>query len=69
MRGPTLTTVAERRDAICRLLPYRDRGIFAAKFSGKGACERHPKGEEIVQILEEGRRFTSSPPTAGRSWS
>ena len=53
LRGRTPTTaVAERREAICRLLPYRDGGIFAAKFSGKGAWERHPQGEEIVQILE-----------------
>jgi len=53
LRGRTPTTaVAERREAICRLLPYRDGGIIAAKFSGKGASERHPQGEEIVQILE-----------------
>lgn len=50
-RTPT-TTPAERRESICRLLAYRDGGIFAAKFSGKGAWERHPQGEEIVQILE-----------------
>jgi mannose-6-phosphate isomerase-like protein (cupin superfamily) len=50
-RRPT-TTAAERQGAMSRLLPYRDGGIFAAKFSGKGAWERHPQGEEIVQILE-----------------
>jgi mannose-6-phosphate isomerase-like protein (cupin superfamily) len=50
-RTPT-TTAAERREAISRLLPYRDGGIFAAKFSGKGAWERHPQGEEIVHIVE-----------------
>jgi len=50
-RSPT-TTAAERGESICRLLPYRDGAIFAAKFSGKGAWERHPQGEEIVHILE-----------------
>jgi mannose-6-phosphate isomerase-like protein (cupin superfamily) len=50
-RTPT-TTAAERGEAISRLLPYRDGAIFAAKFSGKGAWERHPQGEEIVHIVE-----------------
>jgi uncharacterized cupin superfamily protein len=50
-RSPT-TTAAERREAISRLLPYRDGAVFAAKFSGKGAWERHPQGDEIVHIVE-----------------
>ena len=50
-RTPT-TTAAERRESISRLLPYRDRAIFAAKFSGRGAWERHPQGDEIVHIVE-----------------
>jgi quercetin dioxygenase-like cupin family protein len=50
-RSPT-TTAAERSQSMSRLLPYRDGAIFAAKFSGKGAWERHPQGEEIVHILE-----------------
>jgi len=33
------------------LSPYRDGAVFAAKFAGKGAWERHPQGEEIVQIV------------------
>ena len=49
-RTPT-TTASERRQSISRLLPYRDGAIFAAKFSGKGAWERHPRGEEIVHIV------------------
>ena len=49
-RTPT-TTASERRESISRLLPYRDGAIFAAKFSGKGAWERHPQGEEIVHIV------------------
>jgi quercetin dioxygenase-like cupin family protein len=50
-RTPT-TSAAEREDAIARLAPYRDGAIFVAKFSGKGAWERHPNGDEIVQILD-----------------
>jgi quercetin dioxygenase-like cupin family protein len=50
-RSPT-TDAAERQESIARLVPYRDGAIFAAKFSGKGAWERHPQGEEIVHILE-----------------
>src|SRR5882724_11320656 len=49
-RTPT-TTAVERREAMSALLPYRDGAIFAAKFSGKGAWERHPQGEEIVHIV------------------
>jgi quercetin dioxygenase-like cupin family protein len=35
-----------------QLAPYRDSTIFAIKSSGKTAWERHPDGEEFVQILE-----------------
>jgi mannose-6-phosphate isomerase-like protein (cupin superfamily) len=50
-RTPT-STAAERQEAISRLVPYRDGAIFAAKFSGKGAWERHPQGDEIVHVVE-----------------
>jgi len=43
---------AERKEAIARLAPYRDGAVFAAKFAGTGAWERHPQGDEIVQIIE-----------------
>lgn len=49
-RTPT-TNAAARRDSFSALLPYRDGAVFAAKFSGKGAWERHPQGDEIVQIV------------------
>ena len=49
-RTPT-TNAAAREDSFSALLPYRDGAVFAAKFSGKGAWERHPQGEEIVQIV------------------
>ena len=53
LRGRTPETPeSEREGAFARLAPYRDGGIFAAKFAGEGAWERHPNGDEIVQIVE-----------------
>jgi mannose-6-phosphate isomerase-like protein (cupin superfamily) len=49
-RTPT-TNAAARRECFSSLLPYRDGAVFAAKFSGKSAWERHPQGDEIVQIV------------------
>ena len=43
---------AERKEAMARLAPYRDGAVFAAKFTGTGAWERHPQGDEIVQIID-----------------
>jgi mannose-6-phosphate isomerase-like protein (cupin superfamily) len=43
---------AEKKGAFARLAPFRDGAVFAAKFAGNGAWERHPQGEEIVQIVE-----------------
>jgi mannose-6-phosphate isomerase-like protein (cupin superfamily) len=50
-RTPT-STDADREGAFARLAPYRDGAIFAAKFSGTSAWERHPQGDEIVQIVD-----------------
>jgi mannose-6-phosphate isomerase-like protein (cupin superfamily) len=53
LRGRTPeTTQAERQGAFARLAPYRDGAIFTAKFAGDGAWERHPNGDEIVQIVD-----------------
>lgn len=46
------TPAAEREGAFARLTPYRDGAIFAAKFAGESAWERHPNGDEIVQIVD-----------------
>jgi quercetin dioxygenase-like cupin family protein len=50
-RTPTSSEV-EREGAFARLAPYRDGAIFSAKFAGVSAWERHPQGDEIVQIVE-----------------
>ena len=53
LRGRTPETPeAEREGAFAKLSSYRDGGVFAAKFAGNSAWERHPKGDEIVQIVE-----------------
>ena len=48
------TTEAERQQsgAFRTLAPYRDGNIYSAKFSGNAAWERHPNGDELVQIID-----------------
>ena len=48
------STEAERRatGAFVTLTPYRDGNIYSAKFSGRAAWERHPNGDELVQIVD-----------------
>jgi mannose-6-phosphate isomerase-like protein (cupin superfamily) len=47
------TTEAERKasGAFVTLTPFRDGNIYSAKFSGRAAWERHPNGDELVQIV------------------
>ena len=52
-RRPEMTE-ADRKEtgAFTTLAPFRDGNIFSAKFSGDGAWERHPNGDELVQIVD-----------------
>jgi mannose-6-phosphate isomerase-like protein (cupin superfamily) len=53
LRGRTpQTTSADRVGTSVQLAPYRDGALFTSKFSGKGAWERHMKGDELVHILD-----------------
>ena len=55
LRGRTpQMTEAERKAtrAFATLAPFRDGNIFSAKFAGDGAWERHPNGDELVQIVD-----------------
>jgi mannose-6-phosphate isomerase-like protein (cupin superfamily) len=53
LRGRTPTTTrAERQGSFAALAAYRDGAIFASKSAGKGAWERHPGGDELVQVLD-----------------
>jgi mannose-6-phosphate isomerase-like protein (cupin superfamily) len=45
------TTGSDRKGSSAQLAAYRDGSIFTTKFNGIGAWERHPKGDEFVQIL------------------
>jgi quercetin dioxygenase-like cupin family protein len=38
--------------AFVTLAPYRDGNIYSAKFTGEAAWERHPNGDELVQIID-----------------
>src|SRR6266851_660660 len=52
-RRPDMTE-ADRKgtNAFATLTPFRDGNIFSAKFAGNGAWERHPNGDELVQVIE-----------------
>src|SRR5260370_31540620 len=52
-RTPQMTEVERKGSgAFATLAPFRDGNIFSAKFSGDGAWERHPNGDELVQIVD-----------------
>src|ERR1700726_3054148 len=52
-RRPESTEVERQASGAFRTLaPYRDGNIYSAKFSGDAAWERHPNGDELVQIVD-----------------
>jgi mannose-6-phosphate isomerase-like protein (cupin superfamily) len=50
-------TDEESQKSFATLSGYRDGGIFATHFSGSSGWERHPNGDEVVQILVGATRF------------
>jgi mannose-6-phosphate isomerase-like protein (cupin superfamily) len=55
LRDRTPDMLEEAREAsggFTTLSPFRDGNLFSAKFSGSGAWERHPNGDELVQVME-----------------
>ena len=50
-------TDAESLKSFATLAAYRDGGIFATHFRGSSGWERHPHGDEVVQILAGATRF------------
>ena len=57
-RRPEMTeTDRKGTSAFATLTPFRDGNIFSAKFSGAGSWERHPNGDELVQVVEGETRF------------
>jgi mannose-6-phosphate isomerase-like protein (cupin superfamily) len=52
-RGRTpQSTMADRKGSAVRLASYRDGGLLATKFAGRGHWERHPPGDELIHVLE-----------------
>ena len=45
------TTNEEAKNAFALLSGYSDGGIYVAHYSGFSEWERHPKGDEFVQVL------------------
>jgi mannose-6-phosphate isomerase-like protein (cupin superfamily) len=53
LRGRTpQSTMADRKGSSARLASFRDGVLFATKFTGKGHWECHPKGDELVHVLD-----------------
>ena len=55
MRGrrPETTEIERQKSGgFATLAPFRDGNIYSARFSGDGAWERHPNGDELVQIVD-----------------
>jgi mannose-6-phosphate isomerase-like protein (cupin superfamily) len=55
LKGRRPDMLEEERKAsggFATLSPFRDGNLFSAKFSGDGAWERHPNGDELVQVIE-----------------
>ena len=46
------TPLTDTKGMFARVADYRDGGIFTGGFSGTSQWERHPNGDEIVQILK-----------------
>lgn len=45
------TTNEQAKNAFALLSEYRDGGIYIAHYSGFSEWEKHPKGDEFVQVL------------------
>ena len=46
------TTSDQRAGTAAQLARYRDGALFTSKFTGLGAWERHPNGDELVHIID-----------------
>ncbi len=53
LKGRTPTSAGDELDgAFGTLLRSDESGIFTACFQGKSAWERHPNGDELVQVVQ-----------------
>jgi mannose-6-phosphate isomerase-like protein (cupin superfamily) len=52
-RTPEMTEADRKASGgFATLAPFRDGNIYSAKFAGDAAWERHPNGDELVQIVD-----------------
>jgi quercetin dioxygenase-like cupin family protein len=59
LRARSASTPADQvKAAFAVLAPFRDGSVFAGRFSGETAWERHAKGDELVQILDGAATLT-----------
>ena len=59
LRGRSRRTPAEEVTAAFAVLaPFRDGSVFAGRFSGETAWERHRKGDELVHVLDGAATLT-----------
>jgi mannose-6-phosphate isomerase-like protein (cupin superfamily) len=59
LEGRSATTPADQvKDAFAVLAPFRDGSVFAGRFSGETAWERHARGDELVQVLDGAATLT-----------
>lgn len=45
------STKEDFQNSFCKLMSYRDGGVYIAKFQGTGGWEKHPN-EEFLYVLE-----------------
>ena len=46
------TSDVDAKEAFAKLSEYRDGGVFIAHYAGNSEWERHPKGDELVLVIE-----------------
>jgi mannose-6-phosphate isomerase-like protein (cupin superfamily) len=53
LEGRSAATPSDQvKAAFAVLAPFRDGGVFAGRFSGETAWERHAQADELVQVLD-----------------
>ena len=51
-RSPEMAFGNESSEAFAEVAPYRDGAVYVSYYSGSSEWERHPKGDEVVLVLD-----------------
>jgi len=51
-RSPAMAFGHDASEAFAEVAPYRDGAVYVSFYSGSSEWERHPKGDEVVMVLE-----------------